>query len=166
MKHQSVNEQIQDEFVRLIMDDGSMKGVVPLYVASNLAEDNSLDLVQVSPSKDGKPPICKLMDYGKIKYKESKNKKHQHKQVVKEVKFGFNIDPHDMATKIKQIIKFLNKKYHVRFTMELRGRYRYMREMALDKMQKNLEELSTSAKWDKMVENNNNYFVILKPLEK
>ena len=106
------------------------------------------------------------MDYGKIKYKESKNKKHQHKQVVKEVKFGFNIDPHDMKTKIKQIVKFLNKKYHIRFTMELRGRYRYMKEMAMEKMNKNLESLSEHAQWGKMTENNNNYFVTLKPLGK
>jgi translation initiation factor IF-3 len=166
MKHQSVNEQIQEEFVQLVMDDGSMRGVVPLYIASGLAEDRGLDLVQVSPSKDGKPPICKLMDYGKVKYKESKNKKHQHKQVTKEVKFGFNIDPHDMETKINKIIKFLDKKYHVRFTMELRGRYRYMKEMALEKMEKNLEALSDHAQWDKMTENNNNYFVTLKPLGK
>ena len=69
MKHQCINEEIQEKVVQLVMDDGSMRGQVPTYIAIELAEERDLDLVQVSPAKDDKPPICKLMDYGKIKYK-------------------------------------------------------------------------------------------------
>lgn len=166
MKHQCVNEEIQGAVVQLVMDDGSMRGQVPTYLALEIAEEKDLDLVQVSPAKGDKPPICKLMDYGKIKYKEAKNKKHQHKQVTKEIKFGFNISEHDMETKMKQISKFIGKKYHVKFTMELRGRYRYMKDLAKEKYNKHLDALEEVAIWDKVSENNNNFFVVLKPVGK
>lgn len=166
MKGQSINEEIKADIVQLVMDDGTMRGQVPKYVALELAEEKELDLVQVSPSKDGKPPICKLMDYGKIKYKESKNKKKQSKQVTKEIKFKFNIGPHDMEIKTNQISKFLAKKYNVRFTMELRGRYRYMKEMAKEKFDTSLKTLEDIAQWDKVNESNSNFSVTLKPLGK
>ena len=166
MKTQCVNEQITADIVQLVMDDGSMRGQVPRYVAMNMAEEKELDLVEVSPSRDGKPPICKLMDFGKMKYQEAKNKKHQHKQVTKEIKFQYQIDPHDMETKINKIAKFLEKKYHVRFAMELRGRYRYMKDMAREKFDAQLETLSEIAQWEKVTESSNNFSVSLKPLGK
>jgi translation initiation factor IF-3 len=161
-----MNEQIKENIVQLVMDDGEMRGQTPKYIALELAAEKDLDLVQVAPSKDGKPPICKLMDYGKIKYKESKGKKKQAKQVTKEIKFKCNIDPHDMETKVKQITKFLSKKYNVRYTLELRGRYRYMKEMAREKFDTGLKALEEIAQWDKVNESNNNFSVTLKPLGK
>jgi len=166
MKYQYVNEQIREKAVQLVMDDGSMRGQVPTYVAMGLAEDKELDLVQVSPSKDGKPPICKLMNYGKLRYKESKNKKKQTKSVTKEIKFGFNISDHDMETKMNKVFKFLSKKYNVKFTLELRGRYRYMKDLAKEKMDEALKSLDGLAQWDKISENNNNLSVVLKPVGK
>jgi len=166
MKYQCVNEQIREKIVQLVMDDGSMRGEVPTYIAMGLAKDKGLDLVQVSPGSDDKSPICKLMDYGKVKYKESKGKKKQKKSVTKEIKFGFNISDHDMGTKTKQIAKFLAKKYDVRFTLELRGRYRYMKDAAREKMNDHLESLEDIAQWDKVSENNSNFSVTLKPLGK
>ena len=166
MKRQYVNEEIIEDVVQLVMDDGSMRGQVPTYVARDLADERDLDLVQVSPARGDEPPICKLMDYGKVKYKEAKNKKHQHKQVTKEIKFGFNISEHDMGTKMKQIIKFIAKKYHVKFTMELRGRYRYMKDLAKVKFDKHLEALEEVSQWEKISESNNNFTVVLKPVGK
>lgn len=166
MKHQCVNEEIKGDVVKLVMDDGSMRGLVPKYIAMNLAVEKELDLVQVSEGEDGEAPICKLMNYGKVRYKESKGKKKQQKQVTKEIKFKFNIDPHDMRTKVKQIKKFLGKNYSVRYTLELRGRYRYMKDMARDKFNEWLKELEDVAQWDKVNESSNNFSVTLKPLGK
>ncbi len=166
MKHQYINEEIKDNIVQVVMDDGTMRGQIPTYIALELAEEKELDLVQVAPSKNGEPPICKLMDYGKIKYKESKSKKKQEKHVTKEIKFKCNIAPHDMETKVKQITKFLSKKYDVRYTLELRGRYRYMKEMAREKFDISLKALEDIATWDKVNESNNNFSVTLKPLGK
>lgn len=166
MKYECVNEEIKGEVVQLVMDDGTMRGQLPKYLAMNMAEEKELDLVQVSPAKGDKPPICKLMDYGKVKYKEAKSKKHQHKQVLKEIKFGFNISEHDMGTKTKQIAKFLEKKYHVRFVLELRGRYRFMKEMAKEKFDTQLKSLEEIAQWEKVTESSNNFCVTLKPLGK
>jgi translation initiation factor IF-3 len=168
MKYQFVNEQIQEKTVQLVMDDGVMRGQVPTYIAIKLAEERELDLVQVAPADGEKPPICKLLDYGKVRYKDSKNnkKKKSNKTVTKEIKFRFNISEHDMGTKSKQIIKFLSKKYYVRFTLELRGRYRYMKEVAREKMAKNLEAFEGLASWDKVAENDNNLSVTLKPVGK
>jgi len=166
MKYQCVNEEIKSDIVQLVMDDGTMRGQTPKYLAMQLAEEKELDLVQVAPAKDGKPPVCKLVNYGKLKYKESKGKKKQTKQVTKDIKFKFNIDPHDMETKVKQIKKFLGKNYHVRYTLELRGRYRYMQDMAREKFDAWLKELEEIAQWDKVSVSNNNYSVTLKPLGK
>jgi len=166
MKDQCINEGIKEDIVQLVMDDGDMRGQVPKYLAMNIAIEKGLDLVQVSASKDGKPPICKLMDYGREKYKEAKSKKRQQKQVTKEIKFSFNISDHDMQTKINKIAKFMSKKYHVKFTLELRGRYRYMKDMSRGKMSSHLDSLKEIAQWDKVSENNNNFFVILKPIGK
>lgn len=166
MKYECINENIKASVIRLVMEDGSMKGQVPTYLAVDIAEEKGLDLVQVSQGKNNEPPICKLMDYGKAKYKEAKNKKNQHKQVVKEIKFGFNISEHDMGIKIKKISKFMDKKYHVKFVMELRGRYRYMKDMAREKMDGHLKTLEEMAQWDNVAENNNNFFVTLKPIGK
>ncbi len=166
MKYECINGEIKDAVVQLVMDDGTMRGLTPKYLALQVAEEKELDLVQVSPSQNGKPPICKLMDIGKIKYKESKGKKKQTRQVTKEIKFQYNIAPHDMQTKVNKIIKFLDKKYSVRFVLELRGRYRYMKDMARDKFATELKALEEIAQWDKVNESNNNFSVTLKPLGK
>ena len=86
--------------------------------------------------------------------------------IVKEIKFQYQIDPHDMETRVNKITKFLEKKYHVRFTMELRGRYRYMKDMAREKFDAQLETLSEISQWEKVTESNNNFSVTLKPLGK
>jgi translation initiation factor IF-3 len=166
MKKQCANEQIKEREVKLVMSDGSMRGLVPTHLALSIAKDSELDLVQVSPAKGNNPAICKLMDLGKIKYNSSRNKKHQHKDVTKEIKVGFNISEHDMGTKSKQIAKFLSKKYKVRFTLELRGRYKYMKDLASAKMDSHLKSFEEVAQWDDIKENNNNFSVMLKPLGK
>ena len=119
-----VNQQIRISPVRLIDGDGGQVGVVPLEEARQLALDSDLDLVEVAPT--ARPPVCRIMDYGKYKYKESKKareaKKNQHVIQMKEIKLRSKIDDHDLQFKLRHARKFLEKQNKVKITMVFRGR--------------------------------------------
>ena len=106
-----VNRQIRALNVRLIGADGSQLGVVPSRDAQRMAEDANLDLVEIAPNAE--PPVCKIIDYGKFRYdqtkREKESKKAQHVVKVKEVKLKPNIDEHDFLTKQKRAREFLEK---------------------------------------------------------
>lgn len=110
--------------VRLIGADGNQLGVVPIQKAMELAEQAELDLVEVAAQSA--PPVCRIMDYSKFKYdqekKEREAKKHQKQGKLKEIRFKPNIDDHDYAVKVKQVITFLGKKDKVKVNMFFRGR--------------------------------------------
>jgi len=119
-----VNEMITAKSVRVISDDGSQLGILPTHEAIELANDKGLDLVEVAPNAD--PPVCRIMDYGKYKYKTSKKVQETRKKgkavQLKEVKVRPNTDEHDLETKIRNIRKFLIKKDRVKITLMFKGR--------------------------------------------
>ncbi len=119
-----INNNIRAKEVRLITDDTEQLGIVSLNEALEIARNRDLDLVEVAPDAD--PPVCKVMNYGKYKYqqtkKEAKSKKHQKKIQVKEMKFRPKTDEHDFNFKIKHIQRFLAKGNHVKVHVHFRGR--------------------------------------------
>lgn len=123
-KNVRVNQQIRISPVRLIDSDGSQVGVVPLEEARQRAVELDLDLVEVAPT--ARPPVCRIMDYGKFKYRESKKareaKKKQHVIQMKELKLRSKIDEHDLQFKLRHARKFLEKHDKVKITMVFRGR--------------------------------------------
>lgn len=123
-KNVRINQQIRISPVRLIDSDGSQVGVVPLEEARQRAVELDLDLVEVAPT--ARPPVCRIMDYGKFKYRENKKareaKKKQHVIQMKEIKLRSKIDDHDLQFKLRHARKFLEKHDKVKVTMVFRGR--------------------------------------------
>lgn len=119
-----MNNQINCEEVRLVDEDGSQVGVLPTREALARADEVGLDLVEVSPN--AKPPVCRIMDYGKYRYEQSKKqqeaKKKQTVIEVKEIKLRPKTEKHDLDFKIKNIKKFLSQKNKVKVTLRFRGR--------------------------------------------
>lgn len=119
-----INEQIRDKEVRLIGADGEQLGVMPAKDAMKLASEAELDLVKIAPG--AKPPVCKIIDYGKYRYellrREKEAKKKQKTIDIKEVRLSPNIDTNDLNTKINQARKFLSKGDKVKVTLRFRGR--------------------------------------------
>lgn len=120
---------------RLIGDDGNQYGVVSLEEARRLSDEMGLDLVEVSPS--AKPPVIKLVDYGKFKYLQQKKaneaKKKQAVIQLKEIQFRPNIEAHDLETKLKKAEKFIGQGDKVKMVMQFRGREMAYREAGLEK---------------------------------
>lgn len=119
-----INEEIRDKEVRLIGPDGEQLGIVSNGKAQALAEEKNLDLVKIAPQ--AKPPVCKIMDYGKHKFelakREKENRKNQKVVDLKEVRLTPNIDDHDFNTKLNQAIKFLKSGAKVKVSVRFRGR--------------------------------------------
>lgn len=119
-----INEEIRDREVRLIGADGAQLGVMSAREAQARADEAGLDLVKISPT--AVPPVCKLMDYGKFKFEQSKRekeaKKNQHVVEVKEVRMSPGIDIGDFNTKLRNAQKFLGEGNRVKVTVRFRGR--------------------------------------------
>ncbi|RXJ97690.1 translation initiation factor IF-3 [Arcobacter sp. CECT 8986] len=119
-----MNEDIKVKEVRCTSDDGTNYGIIPTKDALAAAEEKGLDLVLIAAT--AKPPVAKIMDYGKFKYQEEKKKKEAKKKqkviVVKEVKFSVKIAENDINYKVKHAIEFLEKGYHVKCRVFLKGR--------------------------------------------
>ena len=119
-----INEQIRDKEVRLIGEDGEQLGVVSSKEALRMAEEAGLDLVKIAPT--AKPPVCKIIDYGKYRYelarKEKEAKKKQKVIDVKEVRLSPNIEENDLRTKVNAARKFIAKGDKVKVTLRFRGR--------------------------------------------
>ncbi len=119
-----LNEEIRAPEVRCIGDDGTQYGIISREEALKIATQKGLDLVLIAP--DAKPPVCKIMDYGKFKYQQEKKKKEakkkQTKIEVKEIKLSVKIAQNDIDYKVKHAREFLEKGKHVKFRVFLRGR--------------------------------------------
>ncbi len=119
-----INEQIRDKEVRVIGENGEMIGVMSSRDAMKLARDAELDLVKIAPT--AKPPVCRIVDYGKYRYelarKEKEAKKKQKTVEIKEVRLSPNIEANDLNTKVNAARKFLEKGDKVKITLRFRGR--------------------------------------------
>lgn len=143
-----INGQIRDKEVRLITNDGEQLGVMSAREAQKLADEAGLDLVKISPK--AKPPVCKIIDYGKYKYEQTRKEKLAKKKQkvidVKEVRMSPNIDTNDLNTKINHAKKFLAKGARVKVTLRFRGRelaHVNASKYILDDFAKALEDVAT-----------------------
>lgn len=141
--NQRINNNITSPEVRLVDATGTMIGVVSLQEALKQAKEANLDLVEIAP--DSKPPVCKVMNYGKFLYTQSKqqrlHKAKQKKVELKALRIGFKIEPHDLEVKLKQTYKFLEQGHKVKLDMYLRGREKAFAEQAGIKMRNILNNL-------------------------
>ena len=144
-----INEEIKVNEVRVIDPEGNQLGVITIQAALASAEEFGLDLVEISPNAD--PPVCKIMDYGRFKYEQTKKsqeaKKKQTTFQIKEIKVRPKTDTHDLEIKIGHIQKFIEKKNKVKVTVVFRGR-----EITLTHMGREL--------LDKIAENTSGYAVV------
>ena len=124
IKELQINEEIREKEVRLVDDEGNQLGVVPKMQAIDLAISKKLDLVNVAPN--AKPPVCRIMDYGKYRYEQEKKEKEARKKQkvinVKELRFSPNIEDHDLNTKANRAIDFLKNGDRVKVSVRFRGR--------------------------------------------
>ena len=146
-----INEQIRDREVRLISEDGEQLGIVSGKEALRMAKEANLDLVKIAPS--AKPPVCKIIDYGKFKYEQIKREKEAKKKQkvteVKEIRFSPNIDDNDLNTKANMARKFLAKGDKVKVTLRFRGRemaHTASSRVILDSFYEKLEDVAVIEK--------------------
>lgn len=129
--------------VRLISGNGEQLGIMPTRDAFDIASKEGLDLVEVAPNAD--PPVCRIMDYGKYKYQASKKDQEARKKTkafqLKEIKFRPHTDEHDLNYKVKNLIKFLEKKNRVKLTVMYRGREYAYQEAGIELLNKIAEEV-------------------------
>ena len=160
-----INEKIRDKEIRLIGQEGEQLGIMSSREAMKLAREAGLDLVKVAPT--AKPPVCKIVDYGKYRYeiidygkyryemarKEKEAKKKQRTMEVKEVRLSPNIDTNDLNTKANQARKFISKGDKVKVTLRFRGRemahVNYSKQI-LDAFYEKLEDVAVIDKAPKM----------------
>ncbi|MCR2045261.1 translation initiation factor IF-3 [Anaerosalibacter massiliensis] len=151
IKELQINEQIREREVRLIDVDGGQVGVVPIKKAIDMAYDKKLDLVKVAPN--AKPPVCRIMDYGKYKYemakKEKEAKKNQKVINVKEIRLSPSIEDHDLNVKARQAIGFLKDGDKVKVSVRFRGREMGHKDMGREVLGKFTEIVSEVGAVDK-----------------
>lgn len=150
-KELQINEQIRDKEVRLVGADGAQLGIMSSRDAQTLADEQNMDLVKIAPQ--AKPPVCKIIDYGKFRFEQAKRekeaKKHQRVVEVKEIRLSLNIDRHDVETKKKHAIKFLGEGNKVKASIRFRGREMGHPELGLDIMRNFAAEMQDFANMEK-----------------
>ncbi|GLI06219.1 translation initiation factor IF-3 [Paenibacillus tyrfis] len=141
-----INDEIRAREVRLIDANGEQLGIKPIREALQIALDQNLDLVNVAPT--AKPPVCRIMDYGKFRYetqkKEKEARKNQKIVELKEIRLSATIDEHDFQTKLRNVVKFLNDGDKVKLSVRFRGReiaHADIGQRVLERMAAEVEEL-------------------------
>ncbi|MBE7030572.1 MAG: translation initiation factor IF-3 [Ruminococcaceae bacterium] len=165
-----INEQIRDKEVRLVDTDGSQLGIVSIEEAMQKANDRGVDLVKIAPQ--AKPPVCKIMDYGKYKFELAKRdkeaRKNQKTVTLKEIRLSPSIDTHDFETKVNHTIKFLKAGDKVKITVRFRGRemnHSSLGKVLLERFAEAVSDAGTMEKEPKM-EGRNMFMVIAAAGEK
>lgn len=159
-----LNEEIREPEVRLISEEGEQLGVMSGEQALRIAEEREMDLVLISPQ--AKPPVCKIMDYGKFRFeqlkKEKEAKKNQKVVEIKEIRMSPSIDTNDFNTKVKSAVKFLNDGNRVKVTVRFRGRemaHTSLGQELLAKFGADCSEIATIAKDAKLEGRNMSMFL-------
>ena len=146
-KEQQINEEIRDKEIRVVTDDGEQLGIMSAAEALKIAESKNLDLVKIAPM--AKPPVCKIMDYGKFRFekakKEKEAKKNQKTIEIKEIRLSLNIDTHDFDTKINHARKFIAAGNKVKVSIRFRGREMAHPELGLTIMKRCAEAMADCA---------------------
>jgi translation initiation factor IF-3 len=142
-----INHRIRISPVRVVGPDGEQIGVLPVEEARALAREQGLDLVEVAPN--ARPPVCKILDYGRFVFEQEKKakeaKRRQHRIETKEVKFRPNISDHDFNTKVRMAERFLTSGYHVKLTIMFRMRELRRPENGYELLRRATEELAEVA---------------------
>ena len=167
MKESLKNEQIVLAEVRLIGPNSEQLGLMSSEKALEIAENYDLDLVLIAP--DAKPPVCKIMDYGKFKFDELKKLKDQRKkqkvEEVKEMRLSMTIDDHDLEIKAKQVCKFLKDGNKVKVRIMMKGRLQVRPQIGLEIMDRFAELVSSVGQVEKKpVIEGRNIFMVLAPI--
>ncbi|HEV8677022.1 MAG TPA: translation initiation factor IF-3 [Methylomirabilota bacterium] len=143
-----VNEGIRSREVRVITGEGEQLGILPISEALRIAAERELDLVEVAP--EAAPPVCRIMDFGKFKYQQSRRAKDARKKqtviVVKEVKMGPKTDEHDYQFKARHVRRFIEEGNKAKVTIRFRGREMAHTELGrklLDRMSKDMADIAT-----------------------
>jgi translation initiation factor IF-3 len=146
-----INDDIRDREVRVVDAEGNQMGIMPAAEARRLAYSRDLDLVKIAPQ--AKPPVCKLIDYGKYRFEQAKrekeSRKNQHIVEIKEVRLSLNIDTHDFDTKVNHAIRFLKEGNKVKASIRFRGREMGHPEQGYTIMKKFAETLTEYASVEK-----------------
>lgn len=146
-----LNEEIRASEVRCVGDDGTSYGIISRDEALKIAEKQGLDLVLIAP--DGKPPVCKIMDYGKFRYQQEKKQKEAKKKQkvidIKEIKLSVKIAQNDINYKVKHAVEFLEEGKHVKFRVFLKGREMSTPEAGVAMLEKIWELVKDVANRDK-----------------
>ena len=136
-KEMQINEEIRDKELRVVTDDGEQLGIMSADEALKIAAAKNLDLVKIAPQ--AKPPVCKIMDYGKYRFDQQKRekeaKKNQKQVDIKEVQLSLNIDTHDLETKVNHANRFLKQGDKVKVSIRFRGREMAHPERGIEIMQ-------------------------------
>ena len=152
IKEMQINEEITDKEVRLISNDGEQLGIVSAAQAQKLAAEKNLDLVKIAPQ--AKPPVCKIMDYGKYRFEQSKRekeaKKNQRVIEIKEIRLSPNIDVHDFDTKVGHARKFLSAGNKTKVSIRFRGREMTHTDLGLTIMAQFAEKCADIASVEKL----------------
>ncbi len=161
-----INEEIRDREVRLIDENGEQLGVVKLDHAMRIAEERDLDLVKIVPN--AAPPVCKIMDYGKYRFEQSKREKEQRRNQTivetKEIRLSATIDMHDMEVKAKACQQFLKSGNKVKVSIRFRGRQAAHGDVGLDVMNAFFELVRDFAVIDRPAkQEGRNMFMLLNP---
>lgn len=142
-----INEEIRDREVRVVGQDGEQLGVMPIQQAMALADEKQLDLVKIAPQ--AKPPVCKIMDYGKYRFEQSRRdrelRKNQKVITIKEVRLSATIEEHDTEVREKQARKFLKEASKVKVAIRFRGRQVAHAEIGVNMMLEFAERLKDVA---------------------
>lgn len=124
IKEMQINEEIRDKEVRVILGDGEALGIMSAEEALKIADEKNLDLVKIAPQ--AVPPVCKIMDYGKYRFEQTKRekeaKKNQHVVEIKEIRLSLGIDKHDFETKVNHAKRFIASGNKVKVSIRFRGR--------------------------------------------
>ena len=162
-----INDKIKGKEFRIISFDGEQLGIMSAEQALDLAISKGYDLVEIAPGAT--PPVCKIMDYNKYKYEQTRKlkeaKKNQKQIVVKEIKVTARIDSHDLETKLNQVTKFLEKENKVKVTLVLFGREKMNNSLGVDTLDEIAEKFTETAEVEKKYADKQKH-LILSPKKK